>query len=130
MEYALMLSLILLILELFEAMMQYASTLADVTARLYKWYHKSIFLFFLIHPTFYFILYVVMQTGILNATMIIIIAMKVFDLFYKLEIIRSVYIKQRIPSEFSEMLQWRIPQWAFLTGVTLYPPLLYYALNF
>ena len=129
MEYALTVSLILLILELFEAMMQYAPTLADVTARLYKWYHKSIFLFFLIHPTFYFVLYVVMETGVLNASMIIIIAMKVFDIFYKLELIKSIYLKRSIPDDLAAMLSWRIPQWAFLTGVTLYPPLLYYALH-
>jgi len=129
MEYALTVSLILLILELFEAMMQYAPTLADVTARLYGWYQKSIFLFFLIHPTFYFILYVVMETGVLNASMIIIIAMKVFDIFYKLELIKSIYLKQSIPDDLAAMLSWRIPKWAFLTGVTLYPPLLYYALH-
>ena len=129
MEHALTFTLILLTLELFEAFVQHAPTLGGVIERLYGWYRKSIFLFFLVHPTFYFILYVVMETGVLNFYMIVIIAMKIFDIFYKLELIKGIYIKQRIPAEMAAMLEWRIPSWFFLTGVLLYVPLLYYALQ-
>jgi len=109
--------------------MQRSDTLGGVIARLYGWYRKSIFLFFLIHPTFYFILFVVMATDVLNFSMVVIIAMKVFDLFYKLELIKAIYLKQSIPSDMAAMLQWHIPSWFFLTGVMLYPPLLYVALG-
>jgi len=129
MEHALTFTLILLTLELFEAFVQHAPTLGGVIERLYGWYRKSIFLFFLVHPTFYFILYVVMETGVLNFYMIVIIAMKIFDIFYKLELIKGIYIKQQIPAEMAAMLEWRIPSWFFLTGVLLYVPLLYYALQ-
>lgn len=128
MENALSLTLILVILELFEVMIQRADTLGGVIERLYIWYRKSIFLFFLIHPTFYFILFVVIATDILNFYMVMTIAMKVFDLFYKLELIKAIFIRQKVPAELAAMLQWRIPSWFFLTGVMLYPPLLYYAL--
>jgi hypothetical protein len=129
METALSLTLILVILELFEAMIQRADTLGGVIERLYLWYRKSIFLFFLIHPTFYFILFVVVATDILNFYMVMIIAMKVFDLFYKLELIKTIFIRRKIPAELAAMLQWRIPSWFFLTGVMLYPPLLFLALS-
>ena len=129
MENALSLTLILVILELFEAMTQRADTLGGVIERLYIWYRKSIFLFFLIHPTFYFILFVVIATDILNFYMVMIIAMKVFDLFYKLELIKAIFIKQKVPADLAAMLQWRIPSWFFLTGVMLYPPLLFLALS-
>jgi len=129
MENALSLTLILVILELFEAMIQCADTLGGVIERLYIWYRKSIFLFFLIHPTFYFILFVVIATDILNFYMVVIIAMKVFDLFYKLELIKAIFIRQKVPSELAAMLQWRIPAWFYLTGVMLYPPLLFLALS-
>jgi len=129
METALSLTIILAMLELFEAMIQRSDTLGGVVARLYGWYRKSIFLFFLIHPTFYFILFVVTATDVLNFSMVVIIAMKVFDLFYKLELIKAIYLKQSIPSDMAAMLQWRIPSWFFLTGVMLYPPLLYVALT-
>ena len=129
METALSLTLILVILELFEAMIQRADTLGGVIERLYLWYRKNIFLFFLIHPTFYFILFVVVATDILNFYMVMIIAMKVFDLFYKLELIKAIFIRRKIPAELAAMLQWRIPSWFFLTGVMLYPPLLFLALS-
>ncbi len=129
MEQALTFTLILFILEIVEALMQHAPTLGGVIGRLYRWYRKSIFLFFLLHPSFYFALYVVMETGVLNFYMVIIIAMKVFDIFYKLELIKSVYIKRQVPADLAAMLSWKIPSWFFLTGILLYVPLLYYALQ-
>jgi len=129
MENALTFTLILVILELLEAMLQRADTLYGIVERLYGWYRKSIFLLFAVHPTFYFILYVVVVTDILNFYMIMIIAMKVFDLFYKIELIRAVFIRQQIPEELAVMLQWRVPSWFFLTGVMLYPPMLFLALS-
>ena len=129
METALTLTLILVILELFEAAMQRADTLYGVVERLYFWYKKSIFLFFLIHPGFYYMLFVVLATDSLNFYTVVIIAMKVFDIFYKLELIKAIFIKQQVPDELAAMLQWHIPGWFFLTGVLLYPPLLYYGLQ-
>ena len=129
METALSLTFILVILELFEAMMQRADTLGGVIERLYGWYQKSIFLFFLVHPTFYFVLFVVIVTDLLNFYMVMIIAMKVFDLFYKIELIKAIFIRQKVSADLAAMLAWRIPSWFFLTGVLLYPPLLYLALN-
>jgi len=125
---ALSLTSILIILELFEAMIQRSETLYGVLERLYGWYRKTVFLFFLIHPTFYFILFVVVATGKLNFLLIFILAMKIFDLFYKLELIKKVFIKHDIQHDLAVMLEWKIPSWFFLTGVTLYPPLLYYGL--
>ncbi len=129
METALTLTLILVVLELFEAAMQRADTLYGVVERLYFWYKKSIFLFFLIHPGFYYMLFVVLATDSLNFYTVVIIAMKVFDIFYKLELIKAIFIKQQVPDELAAMLQWHIPGWFFLTGVLLYPPLLYYGLQ-
>ena len=129
METALTLTLILVVLELFEAAMQRADTLYGVVERLYFWYKKSIFLFFLIHPGFYYMLFVILATDSLNFYTVIIIAMKVFDIFYKLELIKAIFIRQQVPDDLAAMLQWRIPGWFFLTGVLLYPPLLYYGLQ-
>ena len=119
---------ILVMLELFEAYMQRADTLYGVMEKLYVWYSKSIFAFFLIHPAFYFTLFVVIVTDILNIYMILLLTLKVFDLFYKIELIKTIFIKQKIPADLSAMLDWKIPQWFFLMGVGLYPPLLFYAL--
>jgi hypothetical protein len=60
--------------------------------------------------------------------MILILTFKIFDLFYKIELIKSIFIRQKVPADLSAMLEWKIPSWFFLMGVGLYPPLLFYAL--
>ena len=128
MENILIYVVILSVLELVEAYMQHAATLYGVLEKLYAWYRKSIFFFFLAHPSFYFILFVVVVTNILNIYIILILTFKVFDLFYKIELIKTIFIKHKISTDLSMMLEWKIPSWFFLFGVGLYPPLLFYAL--
>lgn len=128
MENVFVLISILIILELFEAYMQHAPTLYGVIKKLYGWYSKSIFFFFLMHPAFYFILFVVIITDTLNIYMILILIFKVFDIFYKIELIKKIFIHQNIPQDLAMMLKWKIPSWFFLMGVGLYPLLLFYAL--
>ena len=128
MENILIFVSILVVLELVEAYIQRADTLYAVMEKLYVWYKKSIFAFFLIHPSFYFVLLVVVATDVLNIYMILILTFKIFDLFYKIELIKTIFIKQNVPTDLSAMLEWQIPSWFFFIGVTLYPPLLFYAL--
>ena len=128
MENILLFTLLLVMLELFEAYIQRADTLYGVMEKLNEWYTKSIFAFFLIHPAFYFTLFVIIITDVLNIYMIMLLTLKVFDLFYKIELIKKIFIQQVLSSELSAMLEWKIPQWFFLMGVGLYPPLLFYAL--
>ena len=128
MENALLFTIILLFAELFEAAMQRSETLLGVLEKLYLYYQKSIFLFFLIQPGFYIILFIVVLTGVLNFSMIFILALKIFDLFYKIELIKKVFVEREVSQEIAQMLQWKIPPIFFLMGVGLYPPLLFYAL--
>ncbi len=128
MENVLLLTITLILLELFEAMMQRASTLYGVMEKLYGWYSKSVFFFFLMHPAFYFTLFVVIVTDRLNIYIILLLTLKVFDLFYKLELIKKIFIQQKVSGDLEAMLEWEIPPWFFLMGVVLYPPLLFYAL--
>lgn len=129
METALLLTFILLGLELLEAYLQKAPTLLGILSRLYVYYQKSIFLFFAIHPGFYFVLFVVVATGRLNVSMIFLLALKIFDLFYKMELLKKVFKEQVVSKELAQMLGWQIPRWYFLLGAMMYPPLLFYALT-
>ncbi len=129
MENALTFTLMLVVAELFEAYMQRASTLFGVLEKLYTYYQKSIFLFFLIQPGFYFMLFIVLMTGVLNVSMIFLLAIKVFDMFYKIELIKKVFIQREVSSEIVQMLEWKMPSYFFLMGVGMYPPLLFYALG-
>ncbi len=129
MENALLFTIILLFAELFEAYIQRAQTLFGVLEKLYAYYQKSIFLFFLIQPGFYFILFIVLLTGVLNFTMVFLLAIKIFDIFYKIELIKKVFVEREISQEIAQMLEWKIPSIFFLMGAALYPPLLFYALT-
>ena len=129
MENALIFTLMLVVAELFEAYIQRASTLFGVLENLYVYYQKSIFLFFLIQPGFYFVLFIVLTTGVLNVSMIFLLAIKVFDMFYKIELIKKVFIQKEVSSEIVQMLEWEMPSYFFLMGVMTYPPLLFYALT-
>jgi len=128
MENALTFTLILVIVELFEAYTQRADTLIGVLSNLYHYYRKSIFLFFLVQPGFYVLLFIALISGVLNASMIFLLALKVFDMFYKIELIKKVFIEKEVSVEVGQMLEWKMPPYFFLMGVTMYPPLLYYAL--
>jgi hypothetical protein len=129
MENVLLFTLILLLAELFEAVLQRSENLLGVLEKLYTYYRKSIFLFFLIQPGFYVILFVVLYTGILNVSMIFILLIKVFDIFYKIELIKKVFIERQVSLEIAKMLEWKIPPLFLLMGAWMYPPLLYYALS-
>lgn len=129
METVFLFTFILLVAELFEAYIQSAPTLLGVLERLNLYYQKSIFLFFAVHPGFYFVLFVVMATDILNFSMIFLVAMKVFDIFYKLELLKKVFKERVVSKELAEVLMWQIPSWYFLLGPILYPLLLLYALT-
>jgi len=128
MENVLLFTFMLVLAELFEAYMQRSGTLFGVLEKLYIYYDKSIFLFFLIQPGFYFILFIVLLTGVLNMTMIFLLALKIFDIFYKIELIKKVFIQGEVSTEIAQMLEWKMPSWFFLMGVGMYPPLLFYAL--
>lgn len=129
MENALLFTIILLFAELFEAYLQRSETLLGVLEKLYAYYQKSIFLFFLIQPGFYFIMFIVLLTGVLNVTMIFLLAIKIFDIFYKIELIKKVFIEREVSQEIAQMLEWKIPPMFFLMGAALYPLLLFYALT-
>lgn len=129
MENALTFTFMLVVAELFEAYTQRASTLFGVLEKLYTYYEKSIFLFFLVQPGFYFILLIILLTGVLNVGMISLLVIKVFDMFYKIELIKKVFIQREVSVEISQMLEWKIPSYFFLVGTGIYAPLLFYALT-
>ena len=116
-------------MELVEASLIYAPTLGEVVERLYGYYRRSVFLFFFVHPTFMFVLFVILQTQRFNLALLLLVALKVFDIFYKLEIIKARYIRRSVPPDLASMLSFRMPWWVYLTGVMLYVPLLYWGLS-
>ena len=120
--------IVMTLLELVEANFQKALTLGDMIDKLYGYYQQSVFLFFAVHPTFYFVLLVSIYTKILNFYIISILVIKVFDIFFKTEIIRQRYIKKEMDIELASMMEMEMSSWMGYLGTLMYVPLLAMAL--
>ncbi|HHO42168.1 MAG TPA: hypothetical protein ENN12_02305 [Epsilonproteobacteria bacterium] len=115
--------------EIFEGAWQRSSSLFEALGKSYMFYQKSVFLFFAMHPSFYLMLLIVLAVGNLNLLMVLIIALKIFDLFMKIELIRQIFIKRLVPEALAQMLSRQIPKSTFFIGLVVYPPFLYIALS-
>jgi hypothetical protein len=128
MEPAILFVAILMICELFEAWWQRADTIEGLLANGYRYYRQSIFIFFLMHPSFYFVLYVILATGIFNGWMMAVLVLKVADLFLKITMMQKLFVHKEADDAIGPFLQEPMSPWLLLTGVSLYPILLMYAL--
>jgi hypothetical protein len=123
-----LLVLILIFLEMFEALWQRADNMMSVLKNGYHYYQKSIFLFLLMHPSFYYILFVSLLTNILNGWIVAILLFKTIDIFLKIVLMQNIFVKGEIDEDMLPFLEERVTPWIFLMGLGLYPPLLIYAL--
>ena len=129
MNTAILFILILIILELFESWWQRSDTMVGVLAKGYHYYQKSIFLFLLMHPSFYFIVFVILTTHILNGWMVTILLLKSVDILFKITMMQNIFVKDQVDEVLGSFLEEPLSPWIFLTGVSLYPFLLFYALT-
>jgi len=116
--------LLMVALEILEANLQKASTIGLMVDRLYSYYQKSVFLLFLVHPTLYFILLVSIATKTFNIYIIILLVIKVFDILFKIEMIKQKYIDKKVDIELVPILDMPITPLMHYLGVLMYVPLL------
>jgi hypothetical protein len=119
----------MIFLELIEAYLQMANTLGEMIDILYDYYSKSIFVFFLSHPTFYFVLCVALYLDTFNFYIIIILFFKTLDLFFKVEMIKQRYQEENMDSELVQLLSSNIAPWMRFIGLFTYVPLLFMAIS-
>lgn len=121
--------LLMLIIELIETHLHKAETLGLMIDRLYGYYKKSVFLFFLVHPSLYFTIFVSLYLNILNFYMIAILLLKGLDIFFKIEMMRQKFVyKESMDKELENMLRLKMsPLVSFLSSL-MYVPLLAMAL--
>ena len=119
------------ILELLEVYFQYGKTLKTSLMKLYNFYNKTPFLFFASHLGYIWILFVSISYSNLNWPIIIAIALKTFDIFTKIELIKKFFLKPDVNyiSEVSPVLELEIPFWVYMVGPLTYPYLIYLAFN-
>ncbi len=103
--------------------------MAGVLANGYYYYQRSIFLFLLMHPSFYFVLFVILYTQVLNGWMVAILLFKSVDIFFKITLMQNIFVKGQVDDMIGSFLEEPLSPWIFLTGLGLYPFLLFYALT-
>ena len=126
MENIVILLIIYIGLELFEIQWQKADNLIGVLGRLYRYYHKNIILFFLMHPTFYFGIGLAMVTD-LAFSAIALVFIKTVDLATKILLIQQVFEKKELSAEMSAMLIAPLHPLMPYLSVLVYTPLVYFA---
>jgi len=118
----------MIVLEFWELYLQKATTLGSLLDKLYSYYKKSVFLFFMVHPTFYFVLTVTLYLDVFNIYMIAIFIFKIFDIFFKLEMIKQRYIMEKMDSELEKMLVLQLNPLLRYLGLIMYVPLFFMAI--
>ena len=128
MEILLQLIFVMIMLELLEIYLHKAKTLAGLVDKLFVYYKQSIFFFFIVHPTLYFVLGVLLYFDAFNFYGITILVLKMFDIFFKIELIRQKYYRQSMDSELKKMMDMELTYSMKLLGLFVHIPLLYMAI--
>ena len=119
---------IFIILEVYEVQWQKAETMLGMLARMYQHYQKSIFVFLIMHPTFYFSIYLLIITHF-NGYALAIFALKGIDIATKIIFIKKVFIEKELSEEINLALLTPLNKYVLYIGLCVYPPLVYMALH-
>ena len=112
--------LIFMLLELYEVIWQKAPTIMGMISRMNKYYSKSIFLFLIMHPTFYFSIGFAMLSDY-NIFAMILLFLKTADIATKILLIEQVFTKKRLSHELSLALLTPINSFLPYIGLFIYP---------
>jgi hypothetical protein len=112
------------VFELFEVWWQKAPTLYGMLERIYMQYKKSIFYVFILHPTLYLALYLMLISG--NSIYLqIVFGLKLADIALKLLFVKKIFLDKEISDEFALSLQMPIEPYMLYMGVVLYPVMIF-----
>ena len=115
-------------LELYEVSWQKAETMMGMLARMYQHYAKNIFLFLLMHPTFYFSIGFAMLSDY-NPYALALVFIKTVDVATKIVLLEQIFIKKELTQELSLTLLAPINKYMPYIGLSIYPFLIYFALS-
>jgi len=120
--------LLYVILEFFEVSWQKAPSLMGMLLRMYHYYNKSIWLFLLMHPTFYFAIGFAILSNY-DGFALLLIGIKTLDIVTKISLIQQVFIKKELTQELSLILLAPINGFLPYIGLFLYPILILLTLS-
>ena len=127
METVVTLMVFYLFFEFFEASWQKAPTLLEMLVRMHRRFHKSIFYFLLLHPTYFFAVWLILQTQ-LSLPAVLLLFIKTIDITTKLVLMQQVFEKQEVSMTLHELLTAPLEKWMPYVGLAVYPPLVLWAL--
>jgi len=115
------------LLEVYEISWQKAPSIMGMLIRMNKYYSKNIFLFLVMHPTFYFAIGFVMLTNCSPSAMILLF-IKTVDIATKILLIQQVFQKRELTHELSLILLAPINNFLPYIGLIIYPILIILAI--
>jgi hypothetical protein len=127
MESIIAIMILYLLLEGFEVGWQKAPTMLGMLVRLHRRFEKSIFYFLALHPTYFFAIWLILQTE-LSAAAIILLFVKTVDIATKIVLLQQVFEKKEVSMQLHEMLMMPLEKWMPYIGFAVYPPLVLWAL--
>jgi hypothetical protein len=119
--------LVMALLEIFEVQWQKAESLMGMLLRMHKRYKKSILWFLVLHPTFYFTIWLALVTDYSVAIMSVLF-IKTFDISTKILLMQQVFEKRKLSQELTMVLLTPLHPLLPYIGLSVYPPLVYIAL--
>ena len=120
--------IIFLFLEIYEVQWQKATTMVGMLARMYEYYKKNIFIFFIMHPTFYYGIFFMILTNY-NLYAVFFFSMKALDIAMKILLIKQVFIDKEVSNELSLALLAPLNKFLPYLGLVFYPSLILLALS-
>ncbi len=115
--------LLFILLEIYEISWQKAPSIMGMLIRMHKYYQKSIFLFLIMQPTFYFAIGFAMLSNYAPSALILLF-IKTFDIATKILLIEQVFTKKELSQELSLVLLAPINSFLPYIGLLVYPPLI------
>jgi hypothetical protein len=126
-EYILEFLVLYALLEVYEVQWQKGKRVIEMLARIYRYYHKSVFLVLLMHPTFAFAIFFMMFSAY-DDYAIALFVIKGLDIATKLMLVKQVFIEKKISDDVALMLQMPLGNILPYIGLVVYLPLIYMAL--
>ncbi|ABB44199.1 hypothetical protein Suden_0921 [Sulfurimonas denitrificans DSM 1251] len=119
--------LLFVFLETYEIWWQRASSIMGMIIKMQRYYSKSIFLFLLMHPTFYFAIGFALLSEY-NLYAMILLLLKTADIATKILLIEQIFTKKKLSHELSLVLLAPIDSFLPYMGLFIYPFLIYLAI--
>jgi hypothetical protein len=99
----------------------------EMLIRIRRRYDKSIFYFLLLHPTYYFAIWLILETR-MALPAVLLLFIKTIDIATKIVLMQQIFDKQEASAQLQEMLIMPLAKWMPYAGFAVYPPLVLWAI--